>query len=95
MNHYDNFLLSISVSPFDYFAVTTILMFDACQMRSCVNVTIRNDVILENLESFNVALERTSDLDSRITLNLVNEVVVIIDNDGMHDDYMVIHREDT
>ena len=90
-----SFLSSFSVSPFDYFAVTTILMFDACQMRSCVNVTIRNDVILENVESFNITLERTSDLDSRITLDPVNGVVEIIDNDGMYADNTVIHRRDT
>ena len=58
-------------------------------------MTIRNDVILENIESFDVTLERTSDLDSRITLNPVNGVVEIIDNDGMYDDNTVIHRRDT
>ena len=52
-------------------------------MRRCYNLNIVDDVTVENVESFNVSLERTSDLDSRITLDLVNAVVEIIDNDGM------------
>ena len=90
-----NFLSSFSVSPLDYIAVDTILMFAACQMRSCVNVTVVDDVILENVESFDLILERTPDLNSRITLDSVNGVVEITDNDGMQDDYMVICRGDT
>ena len=69
-----NFITSFSVRPLDYIAVDTILMFDACQMRNCVDVTIVDDLILENVESFDLYLERTSDLDSR-TLDPVNEVV--------------------
>ena len=57
-------------------------MFAACQRRSCVNVTIVDDEVLEMVvESFNVTLERTPGLDNRITLNPVNGVVEIRDND--------------
>jgi hypothetical protein len=56
-------------------------MFDACQMRRCVNVTIVDDVILENVESFDLYLERTSDLDSRITLDPAHGVLEFADND--------------
>ena len=48
---------------------------------------IMDDIILENDELFDLTLERTSDLDSRITLNPVNGVVEIADNDGRYDDY--------
>ena len=62
----------------------TILMFAACEMRSCVNVSIVDDMILENTESFDVILERTPDLDSRITLDPGNGIVEIT---SMYDDY--------
>ena len=42
---------------------------------------IVDDTILENDESFDVTLERTPDLNSRITLDPVNGVVEIADND--------------
>ena len=67
----------------DYGGVDTILMFAACQMRSCVEVSIVNDTVLENVESFDVTLQRTPDLDTRITLTPVDAVVEITDNDGV------------
>ena len=65
----------------------TSLVFAACQMRSCVDVYIMDDMILENVVSFDVTLERTPSLDTRITLDPVNGVVEITDNDG-RDDYL-------
>ena len=41
---------------------------EACE-RQCDNISIVDDVALEMTESFNVTLERTPDLNSRITLN--------------------------
>ena len=64
--------------------MNTRLSFAACQMRSCVNVSIENDIVLENVESFDVTLERAPDLDSRITLDPMDGVVEIFDNDGMY-----------
>ena len=69
----------------------TILRFSACDRKNCVKVFIVNDIILENDESFDLTLERTTGLDSRITLNPVNGVVEITDNDGRYDDYMVVY----
>ena len=63
--------------------MSTILMFEACQRRSCVTVTIVDDEVLENVESFNVTLERTPSLDMRITLDPVDGVVEITDDDGL------------
>ena len=54
---------------------------------------IMDDVMVEKDESFNVILERTTDLDSRITLIPVNGVMKITDNDGRYNDNMVVHRE--
>ena len=58
-------------------------MFEACQRRRCVNVTIVDDEVLEReVESFTVTLERTPGLNNRITLNPVDGVVEITDDDG-------------
>ena len=58
-------ILLFSVSPLDYVAVNTLLKFDELQMRSCVNMSIMDDTIVENVESFDVTMERSLDLDSR------------------------------
>ena len=60
-------------------------MFAACEMRSCVSVSIVDDEILRHDKLLDLTLERTSDLDNGITLDPVNGVVKIIDDDGMYD----------
>ena len=80
-NNYN--ISSLAVAPMDYGAVDTLLSFAACQIRSCVNVSIINDVVLENVESFDVILDRAPELDSRITLEPVNGVIELTDNDGI------------
>ena len=66
-----------------YIGLSTILMFEACQRRCCVNVTIVDDDVLEReVESFTVTLQRTTGLNNSITLNPVDGVVEIRDNDG-------------
>ena len=77
------FFLLHKVSPADYEGVEgAVLPFAACQRRSCLNVTIVDDVILENIEQFSVTLIRPLDLDQRITLDPVDGIVQITDNDG-------------
>ena len=46
-------------------------------------VNITDDEILENIESFNFTLESTFELDTNITLDPVDGVVEINDNDGI------------
>ena len=67
----------------DYSDVDTILNFDACKRKSCVNVSIVEDVVLEKIELFNVTLERTPGLDRKIELTPVNGGIEIIDSNGM------------
>ena len=67
------------------------IIFAACQTRSCVNVSIMDDDVLGDVESFNVTLENTTDLDSRIILDPVNGIIVIIDNDGRYSSYGMIY----
>ena len=67
----------------DYIGLSTILSFPACETKQCVDVTIVDDEVLEKVESFDVTLEKTPGLDTRITLNPVDGVVEIIDEDGL------------
>lgn len=71
-----------SASASDFGALSTVLRFAKCQKKSCANVSIVDDVMLENVEVFGITLER-SGLDSRITLEPVNGFVEIMDNDGV------------
>ena len=49
-----------------------------------MNISIVDDVVLENDESFNVTLGRTRCLDRRITLDpAVVEIIIIDDREGV------------
>ena len=65
----------------DYDSLTTTLLFAACEIRSCVNVSITNDNTLENAEFFFVNLNRNG-LDSRITLDPTRGEIEILDDDN-------------
>ena len=58
-------------------------IFDACDTRSCINLTVTNDELIEETESFEVTLERTINLYSRITLAPVTALINIFDDDSM------------
>ena len=66
----------------DYIGLSRILTFPACKTRQCVNITIVDDLVDESVEEFDVTLERTIGLDTRITLDPVDARVLIYDNDG-------------
>ena len=72
----------LPVEPMDYTALSEILMFAACERRQCVSIIIRDDGIPEQVESFFVTLERTTGLDSRITLDPVDAEIEIIDSNS-------------
>ena len=76
--------LILTVSQEDYEELTTQLIFKSCERRKCINVTIRNNDIAEEAESFGLRLERTTNFHSRIILNPENATVQIADNDGMY-----------
>ena len=67
----------------DYSGVSTLLTFDSCETRRCTNITIINDVFKEDTESFFVSLERSSELDPRITMDPAVGVIEITFNDGL------------
>ena len=64
----------------DYGELSTILSFPTCGTRQCVNVSIVDDDVLENVESFDITLERTPGLDVRIALDPVDGIISIIDD---------------
>ena len=67
----------------DYDDVSTTLSFSACENQSCVDIIIVNDALHEQVETFNVTLERTPGLNENITLHPMDTVIEIIDDDGM------------
>ena len=75
-------LFFILVAPDDYIGLNVTLMFEPCETRRCVNVTIMDDFIDEPDESFFYKLRRTPDLHPRITLDPVDGEIVIVDDDG-------------
>ena len=60
-------------------------LFGECDYKSCVNLSVINDELLEETESYQVTLsmKKTSILDSRITLFPMTAEVNIIDDDGI------------
>ena len=60
----------------------TLLMFNMCEVRKCTDITIMNDVTLENVELFSVSL-LASNLDPTISLNQDVAEIKIIDDDGL------------
>lgn len=53
----------------DYEGVTVLLNFGSCETRVCISVTIVNDSTAEGIEHFSASLERTANLDPRITID--------------------------
>ena len=65
----------------DYIGLSRILSFRACETRQCVNVTIVDDLVDEPEEVFDVTLERTISLNTRIHLRPVDARVFINDDE--------------
>ena len=66
----------------DYIEVSRMLSFAACETRQCVNLTIVSDLVDEPVEEFDVTLERTINLDPRISLQPVDARVIIHSDEG-------------
>ena len=57
------------------------LTFGSCEKKSCVNIYILDDCILESLEMFKVRMTRTANLHPRITLSGDEVKINITDDD--------------
>ena len=58
------------------------MRFHPCDHQKCVDINIVDDQAEEKTETFELTLERTSDLDNRISLRPVTALIEIRDNDG-------------
>ena len=65
----------------DYLTTSTMLLFDTCDSRACVKLSVMDDSIAENVKSFIITLEMTH---PKIHLESVHGVVTIVDDDGMY-----------
>ena len=66
----------------DYVQHTTTLVFDGCEHLVCDFVTILDDCVVEDEESFNLFL--ASSVDSKVNIDEGHGVVTIIDHDSMY-----------
>ena len=58
------------------------LTFEPHDTQKCINVTIIDDTIVENTETFYVDLTQTPDLDSRVVIVHGTSTIEITDDDG-------------
>ena len=63
----------------DYGTLDVIMMFDECERRRCVNISIIQDLVGEMDESFTFHLRRTMNLSTRIELDPVDGVFEVAD----------------
>ena len=85
MQSYYIFNLQILITGVNASEYEVVVQFAPCDKRICVEVPIVDDETVEKLESFNITLERTPDMDINITLDQVVGVVEITENDGKYD----------
>ena len=79
-------LLLFADSPADHVALSKILTINKCSNRKCVDITIQDDLVWEQRESFHVMLEKPPGFDEeRIKLGIVKKEVTILDDDGEWD----------
>ena len=84
-----NTYLSFTDSGRDYNARRTVLVFERCQSKACVNVTTIDDATAELSEMFSAVLSRTSQPDNRIRLVNREATVTILDDDGKATPYIM------
>ena len=63
-------------------AIPCVLRFGRCEKKKCVNVTIINDEMLEETESFNISLEGGRGVSSRFVFSPQEVSITITDEDG-------------
>ena len=77
------FILFPLESPGDFSAISNRrLIFAPNQHRSCVDVHIQDDDVLEQTESFRISLTGHENLDDRVSLVQTEGTVNIINDDG-------------
>ena len=69
----------LPVAPMDYTALSTLLRFGRCEKTKCVTIAIVDDILPEEVESFNVTLEMTENVSPYVFLHTHEAVVQIFD----------------
>ena len=82
MTSINHLFIPVSSNFLDYTSVSATLRFAPCQTRSCVNIEIMDDCIVEDRGEFDVFLMRPDGLDNRIQIRTAHAVVNITDEDG-------------
>ena len=67
----------------DYSDVTEVVIIGACETEKRVIISVVNDAIPEDIESFNVTLDRTESLLPPVRLGITEAVVQIVEK-GKH-----------
>lgn len=77
-------ILSSSLTEYtsDYRRISKLITFPRCGRVHCETLYFFDDQILEETETFNIDVNRTTLLDPRIMLGPVTATMTIIDNDG-------------
>ena len=70
------------VNNYDSVLGLDLMVFEECQLRSCVNATIRDDTIVERDEEVLFSLEEVIMNEQNITLEPAEALVMIVDDDG-------------
>ena len=66
----------------DFIPINETVTFSRNELRTCLEVTIIDDEVVELSKSFSISLERTENLDERITISPDRGTVTIEDDDG-------------
>ena len=64
----------------DYIGFSRILSFGACETKQCADVVMVDDLVDEPQKRFCITLERTPNLNIRIMLDPVDELIFIQDD---------------
>ena len=80
-------MISFTAIDEDFQPSSTVLTFEPMNPHSCISVTLTDSLDLEMSESFFVTLQKSDDLDERISINANKDEmeVVIIDDDSEYD----------
>lgn len=86
--HYNLFVLFMPLfystgANEDYKLGTTLLRFGACETRSCWNVSIVDNLLLEDTENFTLHLEKSHGLSNDFRIDPSLKVISITDDDGV------------
>ena len=67
-----------------FYADNILMGFDPCLIQYCVAVPTEDDDVVEKTKRVVIHLERTDDLDNRITIGVPSGEIEIMDNDSVY-----------